>query len=153
MLAAALQEEVNAFLGRDRYERDEGFRRYRNGYHRGMELTVGVSAVEVKAPRVSDVPAEVSGAGFESKIVRRYVRTSHQTQDLFRKLYVEGLSTGDFEPVYGRGFCFTYRQWLQEFRGCPPLSIVASVPECELNLRLVVARSQQIVAQYHRLAG
>ena len=64
------------------------------------ELTVGVSAVEVKAPRVSDVPAEVAGGGFESKIVRRYERTSRQTQDLFRKLYLEGLSTGDFEPVF-----------------------------------------------------
>ena len=121
MLAAALQEEVVALLGRDRYERGEEFRGYRNGYHRSRELTVGVSAVEVKAPRVSDVPAEVSG--------------------------------GDFEPVYGGGSCSTCRQWLQDFRGCPPLSIVASVPECELNLRLVVARSQQIVAQYHRLAG
>ena len=29
---------------------------------------MGVSAVEVKAPRVSDVPAEVAGGGFESKM-------------------------------------------------------------------------------------
>ena len=58
---------------------------------------MGVSAVEVKAPRVSDVPAEVAGGGFESKIVRRYERTSRQTQE---KLYLEGLSTGDFEPVF-----------------------------------------------------
>ena len=100
MLAAALEEEVSGFLGRDRYERGEEFRGYRNGYHRSRELTVGVSAVEVKAPRVSDVPAEVAGGGFESKIVRRYERTSRQTQDLFRKLYLEGLSTGDFEPVF-----------------------------------------------------
>ena len=99
MLAAALEEEVSAFLGRDRYERGEEFRGYRNGYHPSRELTVGVSAVEVKAPRVRDVPAEVSVDGFESKIVRRYERTSRQMQDLFRKLYLEGLSTGDFEPV------------------------------------------------------
>ena len=102
MLAAALEEEVSGFLGRDRYERGEEFRGYRNGYHQQSvseeEVTVGVSAVEVKAPRVSDVPAEVAGGGFESKIVRRYERTSRQTQDLFRKLYLEGLSTGDFEP-------------------------------------------------------
>ena len=51
MLAAALEEEVSGFLGRDRYERGEEFRGYRNGYHRSRELTVGVSAVEVKAPR------------------------------------------------------------------------------------------------------
>ena len=33
MLAAALEEEVSGFLGRDRYERGEEFRGYRNGYH------------------------------------------------------------------------------------------------------------------------
>ena len=100
MLAAALEEEMNGFLGRGRYERGDEFRGYRNGYHRSRELTVGVSAVEVKVPRVRDVPAEVSAGGFESKIVRRYERTSRQTQDLFRKLYLEGLSTGDFKPVF-----------------------------------------------------
>ena len=100
MLAAALEEEVSAFLGGDRYERGDEFRGYRNGYHRSRELTVGVSAVEVKAPRVSDVPAEVSPDGFESKLVRRYERTSRQTRELFRKLYMEGLSTGEFEPVF-----------------------------------------------------
>ena len=42
----------------------------------------------------------MSANGFESKIVKRYERTSRQTQDLFRKLYMEGLSTGDFEPVF-----------------------------------------------------
>ena len=103
MLAAALEEEVNGFLGRERYERGEEFRGYRNGYHPSRELTVGVSAVEaveVKVPRVSDLPTKVSADGFESKIVKRYERTSRQTQDLFRKLYMEGLSTGDFEPVF-----------------------------------------------------
>ena len=51
----ALEEEVSAFLGRERYERGDEFRGYRNGYHPSRELTVGVSAVEVKVPRVSDV--------------------------------------------------------------------------------------------------
>ena len=100
MLVAGLEEDVSKFLGRERYERGEEFRGSRNGYHPGCELTVGVSAVEVKVPRVSDVPAEVSPNGFESKIVRRYERTNQKTQDLFRKLYTEGLSTGDFEPVF-----------------------------------------------------
>ena len=36
MLAAALEEEVSGFLGRDRYERGEEFRGYRNGYHRSQ---------------------------------------------------------------------------------------------------------------------
>ncbi len=60
MLATALEEEVDGFLGRERYERSEEFRGYHNGYHRNRELTAGVLAVEVKVPRVSDVPAEVS---------------------------------------------------------------------------------------------
>ncbi len=47
----SLEEEVNAFLGRERYERGEEFRGYRNGYHRSHDLTVGVSAVAVKVPR------------------------------------------------------------------------------------------------------
>ena len=63
MLAAALEEEISAFLGRERYERSDEFRGYRNGYHRSREVTVGVSAVEVKVPRVSDVPTEVSEDG------------------------------------------------------------------------------------------
>ena len=106
MLAAALEEEVDAFLGRDRYKRSEEFGGYRNGYHRSRELTVGVSAVEVEVPRVSDVPTEVSPDGYSSGIVRRYERSSRQTQELFRKLYMEGLSAGDSEPVFrefGRG--------------------------------------------------
>ena len=100
MLAAALEEEVNSFLGRDRYERSEEFHGYRNGYHRSQDVSVGVSAVEVKVPRVSDVPEEVSAEGYNSQIVRRYERSSRQTQELFRKLYMEELSTGDFEPVF-----------------------------------------------------
>ena len=33
MLAVALEEEVSIFLGKERYERGEEFRGYRNGYH------------------------------------------------------------------------------------------------------------------------
>lgn len=64
------------------------------------QWAVGVSSVEVKAPRVSDVPSEVSPDGYKSRIVKLYERTSRQTQGLFRNLYMEGLSTGDFEPVF-----------------------------------------------------
>jgi transposase-like protein len=46
-----LEEEVNAFLGRDRYERGKEFRGYRNGYHSKREVTVGLGPVEVRVPR------------------------------------------------------------------------------------------------------
>lgn len=100
MLAAALEEEVNAFLGRHRYERGRAFRGYRNGYHSPREVTVGLGPVEVRAPRVAQVPAEVAPQGFQSQVVRRYQRASQTTHQLFARLYLEGLATGDFEPVF-----------------------------------------------------
>ena len=100
MLAAVLEEEVSAFLGRCRYERSKVFRGYRNGYHPPRELTVGLAPVEVRVPRVVKVPRDVAPRGFQSQIVRRYQRASQTTQRLFARLYLEGLATGDFEPVF-----------------------------------------------------
>lgn len=37
--------------------------------------------------------------GYRANIVKRYERASRQTQELLRKLYMEGLSIGDFEPA------------------------------------------------------
>jgi putative transposase len=100
MLAAALEEEVTAFLGRRRYERGGDFRGYRNGTHAPRQVTVGVGAVAVRVPRVADVPAAVAPDGFQSQIVQKYQRASATTQRLLVRLYLEGLATGDFEPVF-----------------------------------------------------
>ncbi len=100
MLAAALEAEVAEFLGRERYQRRKPLRGYRNGYLPSRELTVGVSAVEVRAPRVARTPDGAEGESFQSQIVRRYQRASESTQRLFAQLYLEGLATGDFEPVF-----------------------------------------------------
>jgi transposase-like protein len=100
MLAAALEEEVTGFLGRGRYERGKPYRGYRNGHHPARELTVGVGAVAVRVPRVADVPPAVAPEGYRSQVVERYQRSSKGTQELFVRLYLEGLATGDFEPVF-----------------------------------------------------
>ena len=100
MLAAVLEEEVNAFLGRHRYQRGQRFRGYRNGYHPARELTVGLGPVAVRVPRVAQVPREVAPQGYHSGVVQRYQRASQTTQRLFARLYLEGLATGDFEPVF-----------------------------------------------------
>src|SRR6202049_1998242 len=100
MLAAALEEEVTGFLGRGRYERSKPYRGYRNGHHPTRELTGGVGAVEVRVPRVADVPAEVAANGFQSQVVERYQRSSKATQELFVGLYLEGLARGALEPVF-----------------------------------------------------
>jgi hypothetical protein len=57
-------------------------------------------AVEVSVPRVSDVPPNVSPDGFHSEIVLRYQRRSRTQARLLARLYLEGLASGDFEPVF-----------------------------------------------------
>jgi transposase-like protein len=59
-----------------------------------------MGAVSVRVPRVRDVPKEVAPNGFQSEIVKRYQRVSRTTQRLLARLYLEGLATGDFEPVF-----------------------------------------------------
>lgn len=102
VLADALEEEVTAFLGRPKGGRSGGaaFRGYRNGYHPPRELTIGTLAVPIRVPRVAEVPTEVAPEGFSSQMVLKYQRTSAATQQLFAQLYLEGLATGDFEPVF-----------------------------------------------------
>ena len=95
MLAAVLEEEVNAFLGRHRYQRGRTFRGYRNGYHPARELTVGLGPVAVRVPRVAQVPRDVAPQGYHSGVVQRYQRASQTTQRLFARLYLEGLATGE----------------------------------------------------------
>jgi transposase-like protein len=100
MLAEMLEAEVNEFLQRVRYERGREFRGYRNGHAPERTIGVGLGALKVRMPRVSDVPKEVAPEGFQSEIVGRYQRISRTTQRLLARLYLEGLSTGDFEPVF-----------------------------------------------------
>lgn len=100
MLAEALELEVDEFLQRARYVRGQAFRGYRNGHAPERTVGIGMGQVQVRMPRVSDVPAGVAANGFESRIVGRYQRASEQTQRLLAQLYLEGLSTGDFEPVF-----------------------------------------------------
>jgi putative transposase len=103
MLGRAMTEEVDAYLGRGRYERSgeasdaaRPFRGYRNG-STPRKLTLGTGTIEVSAPRVRDVPA--GQERFESKILRKYQRRSDTIDATFLNLFVEGLATRDFEPA------------------------------------------------------
>ena len=100
MLRRALEEEVDAFLGRGHYERGAPYRGYRNGHAPERSVGSGLGAVEVRAPRVRDVPPEVAPEGYRSAILPRYQRRSQAQCRLFAQLYLEGLSSGDFEPVF-----------------------------------------------------
>ena len=100
MLMEALEREVEEFLGRGRYERNAEFRGYRNGSHKPRTIGAGMGAVAVKVPRVCRVPEEVSPDGYRSQIVESYQRRSKTQARLLLRLYLEGLSSGDFEPVF-----------------------------------------------------
>jgi putative transposase len=96
MLMTALSEELDAYLGRGRYQREESFRGYRNGTS-PRRLTLGSGTIELQTPRVRDVPA--GQEPFESKIIRKYQRRSDTIDETFMKLFIEGLATRDFEPA------------------------------------------------------
>jgi len=98
MLQAMLDAEVDYFLGRTRYERIGEFRGCRNGHLPTRTVGVGMGGVEVRMPRVSDVP-DASGS-FTSNVVQRYERRSKTQQRLLARLYLEGLASRDFEPVF-----------------------------------------------------
>jgi len=98
MLQRALEDEVQTFLGRDRYApggRDTG---YRNGHGRPREIGIGTWSVEVRPPRISDLPP--GAEPFASALLPRRRYLSQDTQRLFARLYLEGLSSGDFEPAF-----------------------------------------------------
>jgi len=98
MLERALELEVDVFLGRGRYAPGGADTGYRNGHGRSREIGIGTWSVEVRPPRVSDLPA--GAEPFSSALLpkRRYL--SLETQRLFARLYLEGLSSGDFEPAF-----------------------------------------------------
>lgn len=95
MIQAALEMEVEEFLQRAKYDKTsaEEFRGYRNGHHRERVVSTAVGGLTVKVPRVSD-----NAEKFKSKLVEPYQRRSQGLNNLFPKLFIEGLSTRDFEP-------------------------------------------------------
>jgi len=100
MLQAALEQEVQGYLERARHQRsttEAEFRGYRNGSSEERKISIGSGTIKIKTPRVSDVPANQEQ--FESQIVKRYQRRSKTLEQVFPKLFIEGLATRDFEPA------------------------------------------------------
>jgi putative transposase len=98
LLADALAAEVDAYLERPRYAPGGHATGYRNGHGREREVGIGTWSVPVRPPRVSDLPA--GSEPFTSAILPRRRYLSMETQALFARLYLEGLSSGDFEPAF-----------------------------------------------------
>ena len=136
LLQHALSAEIDEFLGRLRYQRSTEFRGYRNGYLPARSIGTGMGAVEIRQPRVSDVPE--GATSFQSEIVGRYTRRSRTQARLLARLYLEGLATGDFEPVF--------RALVGETAALSPASILRLKQEWEDEYRLW--RSRPISERY-----
>ena len=94
LIQQALQEEIQAVLGREYYEHHEAGepKRYRNGYGRQRNIVVGSGSVPLRVPRLREP--------YESQIVHRYQRMSEQMQQMIPQLYLHGLATGDFRQCF-----------------------------------------------------
>jgi transposase-like protein len=96
MIQGVLDSEVDEFLQRLKYDKTEvdNFTGYRNGYHKKREVATAVGGLKVRVPRVSD-----NSEPFQSQVVKKYKRRSEGLDNLFPRLFVEGLATRDFEPA------------------------------------------------------
>ena len=99
VLASYIEAEVTAHLGRRPYERTRDARGYRNG-HRRRHVTVGSGTVGIEFPKVRGCSTP-----FRSAILEAWQRRSVTVLGILPSLYLEGLSTRDFEralaPLWG----------------------------------------------------
>jgi transposase-like protein len=102
MIAAALEVEVDAYVGRFAEERDDAghAKVVRNGRGKERTVTMGAGTVRLQAPRVNDKRV-VDGERqrFTSKILPPYLRRSKNVSEVLPVLYLRGLSSGDFREA------------------------------------------------------
>ena len=97
-LQAAIIAEIDDSLGRVRCQRSRELRAYRNGHLPPRTVGVGMEVVDIGRPRVRDVPVGTEAS--RSAIVGRWGRRSRIQGRLLARHFLEGLATGDFEPVF-----------------------------------------------------
>jgi len=91
VLTSYLEAEVSAHLGAGRYERREERRGRRNGRRR-RRVSCGAGGIKIDFPKVRDTETP-----FRSAILAAWQRTSATLVATLPSLYIEGLSTRDFE--------------------------------------------------------
>lgn len=103
MLAAALEEEVAAYIDRHQGEVDDRGHRLvvRNGKAKARKVTCGAGTLDVRAPRVNDRRIDEDGCRqrFTSSILPPYMRRSPKVAEVLPLLYLRGLSTNDFSEA------------------------------------------------------
>ena len=91
-----LEAEVTEFLGRGKSQRraelEQARLGYRNGYGKPRKVALTAGTITVRRPRVRDLTEQ-----FESRVLPLFKRRSVELGALLPRLYLHGLSTGDFE--------------------------------------------------------
>jgi transposase-like protein len=95
VLTSYLHAEATEYLGAGRYERTAGRRGSRNG-SRPRKVSLGLGTVQVEYPKMRDVEAP-----FRSAILEAWQRKSATLAATLPNLYVEGLSTRDYDRALG----------------------------------------------------
>ena len=89
-----LEEEVTEFLGRAKSQRRSGddVVGHRNGYGKPRRMALSSGTVSIRRPRMRNL-----GDRFESRVLPLFKRRSQELGELLPRLYLHGLSSGDFE--------------------------------------------------------
>ena len=91
-----LEAEVTEFLGRGKSQRRGELEQtrlgYRNGYGKPRKVALTAGTITVRRPRVRNLAEH-----FESRVLPLFKRRSVELGALLPRLYLHGLSTGDFE--------------------------------------------------------
>lgn len=93
ILQKHVEGEQADHLGRDRYERSEEHRGYRNGYYEKVFKTMA-GRLPIEVPRVRD-----SDEPFESQLLARLDVLEQRVAQMAIEMYVRGLSTRDIEAT------------------------------------------------------
>jgi transposase-like protein len=89
-----LEEELQAALGRGRYERSAGGARgHRNG-HRERQIIGTFGAETVKVPRARLVDDRGETREWRSQALRRYQRLTRKAEALIAAVYLAGTTRG-----------------------------------------------------------
>lgn len=105
MIRAAVEAELESFLGAYEGERDGRGRRavVRNGHQPEREVLTGLGPVKVQVPKTRDRAG--GGRCFRSALLPPYLRKARRVEAVVPWLYLKGVSTNDFgealEALFG----------------------------------------------------
>ena len=90
-LIQVLEEEIEAFIQAERYQRTEQRREYRNGhYERDLGTSLGV---------IEDLPVPRAREGFRTELFERYQRRQAELDEAICEMFVKGVSTAQVGDV------------------------------------------------------